>query len=256
MLILGVDLEGINENLTQKGVNLDIDRVTEIGAILWDTRINSPVRIFSELIEERDRLKLTQEVIDLTGIDEQLLDEWGLKGDEIKMALERLSIIIKKADYLMAHNGAKYDKPMLTAMFERHGVEMPNKIWIDTQEDVEYPKKITHKSMAMLEHAHGFINPFPHRAVTDVFAMLKIASKYDYVRMTKLAAAPKVRIVAELKAPNWKNKLEVEKFNAIKHKVARARFQWDPNAKEWSKIVSQVHIDEGKLMYDFNWRLS
>lgn len=256
MLILGVDLEGINENLTQKGVNLNVDRVTEIGAVLWDTRIDSPVRIFSELIDEKDRLKLTQEVIELTGIDEQLLKDWGRRGDEIKMALERLALLIKKADYLMAHNGAKYDKPMLTAMFERYEVDMPNKIWIDTQEDIEYPSKIRHKSMAMLEHSHGFINPFPHRAVTDVLAMLKIASHYDYARMTKLASAPKVRIVAELKAPNWKNKQEVEKFNTIKHKVARARFQWDPNVKEWSKIVSQVHIDEGKLMYDFDWRLS
>lgn len=127
MLILGVDLEGINENLTQKGVNLNVDRVTEIGAVLWDTRINSPVRIFSELIDEKDRLKLTQEVIELTGIDEQLLKDWGRRGDEIKMALERLALLIKKADYLMAHNGAKYDKPMLTAMFERYEVDMPKK---------------------------------------------------------------------------------------------------------------------------------
>jgi DNA polymerase-3 subunit epsilon len=256
MLILGIDLEGINEALTFKGVNTKVDRVTEIGAVLWDTRINLPVKIYSELIKEKDMLPLTEEVIDLTGIDHQLLDEWGLEGEQIKMALERLALIMKKADYFMAHNGANYDRPMLTAMFERYGLTIPEKVWIDTQNDIEYPKRQTHKSMAALEHSHGFINPFPHRAVTDVLSMLKIASHYDYNRMAKIASAPKIKIVASLRAPNWKDAVQVEKFNLIKNKVARSGFKWDGNAKEWFKIVSKVHIDEGSLNYDFDWQLS
>ncbi|EQC43984.1 3'-5' exonuclease [Bacteriovorax sp. Seq25_V] len=253
MLILGIDLEGMNENLVEAGVNLQVDRVTEIGAVLWDTRINSPIRIFSELIDERDRIPMTEEVIELTGIDDKLLKDHGLKSDEIKMALERLALLIKKADYLMAHNGEKYDRPMLTAMFKRYGLEIPTKTWIDTQNDIEYPRKITHKSMAALEHAHGFINPFPHRAVTDVLSMLKIASHYDYARMATIASGPKIKIVASLKAPNWKDKNQVDEFNRIKNKVARARFQWDPESKQWYKIVPKLHIDEGILNFDFDW---
>ncbi|EQC51994.1 3'-5' exonuclease [Bacteriovorax sp. DB6_IX] len=256
MLILGIDLEGINENLVENGVNLQVDRVTEIGAVLWDTRINAPIKIFSELVKERDKLPLTEEVIELTGIDEQLLDDHGLVGEEIKLALQRLALIMKKADYLMAHNGEKYDRPMLAEMYKRYGLEMPNKIWIDTQNDIEYPRRISHKSMAALEHAHGFINPFPHRAVTDVLSMLKIASHYDYKRMALLASSPKVKIVATLRAPNWKDKGQVEKFNKVKSKVSRARFQWDPSSKEWSKIVHKVLIDEGRLNFEFDWRLA
>ena len=235
MLILGIDLEGINEDLIYSGVNLKVDRVIEIGAVIWETRLNFPIKFFSELIDEKDRLKLTEEVIDITGIDEELLRDYALRGDEIKMALQRLAIIIKKADYLMAHNGTKYDKPMLEAMFDRHGVRMPNKTWIDTQEDVEYAKRITHKSMAALEHAHGFINPFPHRAVTDVLAMLKVASNYDYDRMAKLASSPKIKIVANLKAPNWKDHGAVQRFNKVKNRVSRARFTWDAQEKKWYK---------------------
>lgn len=253
MLILGIDLEGMNENLVEAGVNLRVDRVTEIGAVLWDTRINAPIRFFSELTDERDRIPMSEEVIELTGIDDKLLADYGLKGDEIKMCLERLALIMKKADYLMAHNGEKYDRPMLDAMYKRYGLEMPNKTWIDTQNDVEYPKKITHKSMAALEHAHGFINPFPHRAVTDVLSMLKIASHYDYDRMALIASSPKIRITASLKAPNWKDRYQVEEFNKIKSKVSRARFQWDPEDKLWTKIVSKVHMDEGILGFDFDW---
>lgn len=255
MLILGIDLEGINENLVENGVNLKLDRVTEIGAVLWDTRINTPVRFYSELINERDKLPLTEEVIELTGIDEQLLEEYGLRHDEIKLALERLSLLMKKADYLMAHNGEKYDKPMLNAMYNRYGVEMPKKLWIDSQNDIEFPPKITHKSMAALEHAHGFINPFPHRAVTDVLSMLKVAANYDFTRIVKIAQSPKVRIVASLKAPNWKDRNQVEEFNRIKNKVARARFQWDPENKQWTKTVPKLHLDEGSLNYEFEWQI-
>lgn len=256
MLILGIDLEGMNENLVENGVNLKVDRVTEIGAVMWDTRINTPVRFFSELIDERDRLKMTEEIIDLTGIDEQLLKEYGLRADEIKLCLERLAILMNKADYIMAHNGEKYDKPMLNAMYIRYGLEMPKKVWIDTQNDVEYPSKITHKSMAALEHAHGFINPFPHRAVTDVLAMLKIASHYDYNRIAKIAQSPKIRIVANLRAPNWKDKPQVDEFNRIKNKVSRARFQWDGENKQWTKIVSKLHLDEGLYNnLEFEWQI-
>ncbi|MAE59046.1 MAG: hypothetical protein CME69_09210 [Halobacteriovorax sp.] len=255
VLILGIDLEGINENLFEKGVNTKVDRVIEIGAVLWETKRSCPIKFYSELIDERDRLRLSEEVIELTGIDEDLLKDYALRGDEIRRALERLSLVMKKADFLMAHNGLKYDKPMLEAMYKRYDLEMPNKTWIDTQNDIEYPKKITHKSMSALEHAHGFINPFPHRAVTDVLSMLKIASHYDYNRMATLAQSPKVKIVAELKAPNWKDKAQVEKFNAIKNKVARARFTWDPSEKKWYKYIHRIHIDENSLNFDFNWSI-
>ena len=251
--ILGIDLEGMNENLVENGVNLDVDRVTEIGAVLWDTRINQPIKIYSELINEADHLPITEEIRDLTGIDDQMLNEWGLEGDEIKGALQRLAIIIKKADYLMAHNGNKYDKPMLEAMFKRYFVEMPKITWIDTVVDIEFPKKIVHKTMAALEHSHGFINPFPHRAVTDVLAMFKFASCYDFNRMAELASSPMVKIVAQLDAPNWKNKKEVEEFNKVKTRVSKARFQWNPNNKTWAKQVHQVLIDEGKVNYNFDW---
>lgn len=253
MLILGIDLEGMSENLVENGVNLEKDRVTEIGAVLWDTRINQPIKVYSELIDEKDRLPMTEEIIDLTGIDEQLLEEWGLKGEEIQMALNRLAIIMKKADFLMAHNGEKYDKPMLEALFKRFDVAFPQKVWIDTVFDIEYPKKIHQKNMAALEHAHGFINPFPHRAVTDVLSMLKIASHYDFERMATLASSSKVRIIAKLKAPNWKDKEQVETFNKIKNRVSRARFQWNPGNKTWSKMIHKVLLDEGSINYEFDW---
>lgn len=251
--VLGIDLEGINDDLVFSGVNLKKDRVTEIGAVLWDTELNQPVQILSELIDEPGRLKITKEVEELTGITDEMLNEWGQDKEMIKLTLRKLSFLMEKADFIMAHNGTNYDEPMLREMFKRYDLKMPNTHWIDSSTDIEFPEKIRNRSMANLEHAHGFVNPFPHRAVTDVLSMLKIASLYEWQRIFKLAVSEKVTIIAELTAPDWKNKSAVESFNKVKNKVARSGFRWNPSKKIWSKEIQQVLIDEGKVNYEFSW---
>lgn len=254
--VLGLDLEGSHENLIENGINFSKDRVTEIGAVLWDCQRKGPLVFLSELIDEPDHIAHTPELTELTGIDDQMLSQWGHKKETIPQVLNRLAELMETADYMMAHNAHGYDKPMLSELFKRYGVSMPDKVWIDSLEDIEFPKRITNKSMAGLEHAHGFINPFPHRAVTDVLSMLKIASHYDFHRMSKLACSEKVTLVAMLDAPNWKDKEEVDEFNKIKHKVSKARFRWDVQQKKWKKEVHKLLLDEGKLDYDFPFLIS
>jgi DNA polymerase-3 subunit epsilon len=251
--ILGLDLEGMNRDLVYSGVDVKTDRVTEIGAVLWDWEKQQPVKIFSELINEVDHLPITKEIEELTGISDDLLEKWGAKGTLIHEKLQELAGLFDKADAIMAHNGTGYDIPMLEAMFARYDMKMPEKIWIDTMTDIKFPRLMTGRSMALLEHAHGFINPFPHRAVTDVLSMLKIASQYDGERIMKLASSPKVTLVAALNAPDWKNKAAVKEFNEVKNKVAKSRFKWDPSKKQWTKEVHKVLLDEGKLNFDFEF---
>jgi DNA polymerase-3 subunit epsilon len=253
LLILGIDLEGINADLINSGVNTKVDRVTEVGAVLWHGGLEQPVKILSELINEEDHLPITEEVEELTGINDKMLEDWGLKGDPAKQFLIRLLELVEQADYLMAHNAHGYDKPMLKAMYQRYGLELPDKVWIDTFRDVEFPKKIHGRSLALLEHAHGFLNPFPHRAVTDVMAMLKIASQYSLRRMSKLAESPMERIIAPLSPPNWRNIKDVEEFNKVKSKISRAKFRWKPENKTWSKEIHKILLDEGKVDFDFEW---
>lgn len=251
--VLGIDLEGINENLLEDGVNLKKDRVIEIGAVLWDVHFNQPIKFLSELINEPDRLSISEEVEELTGINDNMLDMWGHPKEKIPEILEQLSILAQKADAIMAHNGAMYDKPMIQALYERFQMKFPEKLWIDSAQHIEFPRTISAKSMPVLEHAHGFINPFPHRAVTDVLAMFKIASGYSFQRMYQLASSPVVQLVAILEAPNWKDYKEVEEFNRIKHKVSKARFRWQPDIKKWIKEVPKILVDEGKFEYEFDF---
>lgn len=253
--VLGLDLEGINENLIENGVNLKVDRVTEIGAVLWDVQRQQPVKILSELIDEADHLPIDPDTEELTGIDDTMLLQWGAKGEQIKAILQQLIDLCEKAEAIVAHNGGNYDRPMIEAMAARYGLIFPQKTWIDTGRDIEYPRKISMRSMAMLEHAHGFINPFPHRAVTDVLSMLKIFSCYDYERTLALAKSPVVTIVATLKAPNWKDVEAVAEFNRIKNKVAKARFRWNPSDKTWTKDIHKILLEENKIDFGFEWSI-
>ena len=252
-LVLGLDLEGIHQDLANAGINFQTDRVSEIGAVLWDWKFGQPVKIFDQLINEPGRPDISEEIEELTGISDQMLNQYGHRGEAIATILQQLAKLIEQADFLMAHNAREYDRPMLEAMYKRHHVEFPRKVWIDSATDIEYPKKIKSRSMAMLEHAHGFINPFPHRAVTDALAMLKVAHHYDVERMVALAKSPIVKVAAKLKAPDWKNRQEVEKFNVIKNKVAKSRFKWDPDKKIWFKNIHKILLDENNIHFDFNW---
>ncbi len=253
--VLGLDLEGINENLIENGVNLSVDRVTEIGAVLWDVERQQPVKILSELIDEADHLPIDPDTEELTGIDDMMLMQWGAKGDQIKNILLQLINLIDQAEAIVAHNGGNYDRPMIEAMAARYGLKFPEAVWIDTGRDIEYPRKISMRSMAMLEHAHGFINPFPHRAVTDVLSMLKIFSHYDYDRTLALARSPVVTVVATLKAPNWKDGEAVAEFNRVKNKVAKARFRWNPSDKTWTKDIHKILLEENKIDFGFEWSI-
>lgn len=251
--VLGLDLESIHVNLTEDGIDFNKDRVMEIGAVLWDCEENQPAVIFSHLINESDRLEIDEELRELTGISENLLKKWGRPAKEIPDLLKELSNLMDQSDAIMAHNGDQYDRPMLQALYERHQVPFPENLWLDTAKHIEYPNTVKYLSMAMLEHSHGFINPFPHRAVTDVLSMLKVASQYSFHRMAKLASSPRVQLIAALDPPNWKNASEVEAFNKVKNRVAKSRFRWHPDVKKWIKEIPKILIDEDKIKYDFDY---
>ncbi|MDH5582105.1 MAG: hypothetical protein OEY33_09380, partial [Bdellovibrionales bacterium] len=144
-----------------------------------------PVSLISELINEEDRLPITEEVQGITGLNDEIINKYGKKDDEIKTFILNLKSLMEKADFIMAHNGDNYDRPMLGSFFNRFGIALPETPWIDSTRDIEFPKTIVQKSLAMLEYSHGFINPFPHRALTDVLSMLKIASIYNFGPITK-----------------------------------------------------------------------
>ena len=51
-------------------------------------------------------------------------------------------------------------------------------------------EKIKTRSLPYLAADHGFLNPFPHRALFDVMTMIQIAGMYDINEILKYADSP------------------------------------------------------------------
>lgn len=258
MIVLGLDFEGINANIAKIAPT---DRVSEIGAVLWDWEEKKPVKIFSELINEADHPPITEELVKITGITEDMLVKWGWQGEAIRGVVGTLNWMMNVADCVMAHNGKVYDYPMCCWLFERYGCQMPQKLWIDSSKDIEFNITSNGRSMDVLEYHHGFINPFKHRAIFDSLAMLKIASNYDINRLIQMASSPIIRIIADFNYPQRidyrkdavaeaeRHNREMDEFNRIKGMVKKAKFTYDQSI--WYRDERKLLLDEGKLKFEF-----
>jgi len=85
----------------------------------------------------------------------------------------------KLETYIVAHNGRDFDRPLIEAAFSQFGLKLPATPWLDTQYDVDYPRNCASRNLIYLAGFHGMVNPFQHRAVTDVLTMLTILARYD-----------------------------------------------------------------------------
>jgi len=213
MIICGIDLE-------TTGLDSKTDLVTEVGAVLWDTDLNRPVKFFNKLIKI-DR-PLTQEIIDLTGIDDDLLSKYG---EDPKTVWAELLEFQKPADYLLAHN-APFDRGFI----EQHGFKI-DKPWIDSCVDVSYPKEIQTRKLTYLAAEFGFVNPFSHRALTDVLTMLQLCSNFDWNETIENAKTPNAVMRAMVTFQD--NKL-----------AKNAGYRWDGEKKFWVKTVKENKINE------------
>lgn len=171
MLLLGLDLETGAAFDTPPEDNF----ITEIGLVLWDTEFNQPVAMLSQLFTTDQ--PVADEAAEYTHITNELLALYGRPFDI--RTIQAITNLIEKADYIVAHNGRDFDRPVLAACYARLGLHLPEKPWIDTQHDVDYPKPCRSRSLIYLAGFHGMVNPFAHRAITDVLTMLTILAKYD-----------------------------------------------------------------------------
>lgn len=171
MLLLGLDLE------TGGAFNapMDTNFITEIGLVLWDTDFAQPVDFLSLLIKPSQ--PVSPESVEYTGISDELLARHGHPADI--RTLQPIAKLMSKADYIVAHNGREFDRPLLEAAFTQFGLKMPATAWLDTQYDVDYPRPCRSRSLIYLAGFHGMVNPYAHRAVTDVLTMLTILARYD-----------------------------------------------------------------------------
>ncbi len=236
MLLLGIDLESGGE------FNLPAEKnfITEIGMVLWDTDFSQPVQIFSTLIDQGR--PVAEEAAEYNGISDEMLKRHGAKPD-IRI-LNRVKELMSLADYVVAHNGRDFDRPLLAAFFSSQSHRMPEKIWLDTLHDVDYPRNCASRNLTYLAGFHGILNSFPHRAVTDVLTMLTILSRYDLDAVIENARSPRLVVKAEVSFEN-------------REKAKAKKFGWESAGeglkypKSWVRILREKDLEPLRKECDF-----
>jgi DNA polymerase-3 subunit epsilon len=229
MLVLGLDLETTT-------FDQDILRITEVGAVLYDTDLKCPIEVQADLVYEPDiPLPMDTFVVGLTGITDDMIKNYGKKPEDV---LGKFFDLYKRAEYIVAHNGNEFDRPAMQNFIARYysqdlmkanGIEP--KHWIDTMTDVPYGEYINTRKLEDLTGRHGFLNPFPHRAFTDVMSMLRIMSEYDFDEVVKISHSPTLKFHANVDYHN-------------KDVAKQAGFKWDTAARKWWYKMKECFIDQ------------
>lgn len=236
MIVLGVDTE-------TTGLCVANDSVIEVGAVLWEVSDKKPLVIYNELLTrtysaEHDP-QISEEAQEIHGVSNKDVAEFGKPS---ALVFETLSEMADQADYIVAHN-AEFDYNMLCSDFRKEEVPFINldRKWIDTVTDLPLPKHMKVRNLTTLAALHGFVNPFPHRAVTDVLTMLKVFSHYPIDEIIKRYESKTVRVVADVGFQN-------------KDKAKSAGFYWNPEEKIWFRNIKEIDLEPEQQKWDFSYQ--
>ena len=229
-LICGVDYETTGLSATE-------DRITEIGACLYEWETGTPLKLMSTLV--KPERPIPEEVVKITGITDELVDVYG-KSE--KAAFAELHDLMSYADYAAAFNGSRFDHPFYLAACSRLGVEPSGIFWLDLSSDVKFPAEITTRNLQHLAADHGFVSPYRHRAVFDVLTMLKVASAYDLDAIIARAQEPILYVQA------------LVSFD--EKELAKARgYRWYAPTKTWWREWKASDFEADKLECGFRTQL-
>lgn len=237
--VIGKIFVGFDLETGQEFDSKDRKFLTELGAVkyVFDGSVFKPISIFSAIVNEG--FGVSPEAVEYTGITPRLVKEFG---QDPKNVLESFNNFLEDADFVVSHNGDQFDVPVMADAYEYHGI--PNLLKqitnIDTMICIKYPNNCKSRNLTYLQAFHGFVNPFPHRAFSDVMAMMKVMENYHIEEIAEIAKSPTVSFYAKFDYPKEKKfatpaayKNAMENFNKTKDTVKSLGFRWNAESKQW-----------------------
>jgi DNA polymerase-3 subunit epsilon len=183
-LVCGIDFETC-------GLDPVADRVIEVGACLYDWNTGVPLQLLSSFIHIEK--PLPEEIVKLTGITDELLENYGRPAQDV---FADLHYLFGKSDHVMAHNGTAFDRKFYDAAVEREEAFGYDGLWLDSMTDIKFPPEIKTRNLRHLAAEYGFLNPFAHRAIFDVLTMLKLAEQFNLEDIIARSQEPTVYVQA------------------------------------------------------------
>lgn len=234
MKILGIDLESNHHDP-------ETAKITEFAFVLFDTELGQPLELETYLVKEVGIEPLSELIIRITGITDGMIEE---HGESPFFVISRFLRMYAKADYVLAHNGTNFDRPLVRNFLKRYLSEgeaqlVTPKPWIDSLVDVDYPEECSHRSMTYLQGFYSLVNPFKHRALTDILTTLTILHKnFSWSDIVEISKSPFLRFIAEV--------------DYHERDVAKdARFKWDAARKIWFRDIKKVFVDRKAISFEF-----
>lgn len=199
--------------------------------------------------------ELSDEVSQLTGIHQEDLNRFGIPPKEVMQQLIALTVAEPtdpRTPCIVAHNANNFDRIVFETEFKRHGLALPDRIWIDSRTDIKYSERQRCKVLSHLVLDHGFVvDPATlHRADADVELLAQLLSKYDFRDIFKRAVGKKVVIAA---------RVQYEDRQLAKD----AGFRWQQLSesdkrnfpKRWVKEILEEEFEVERVKYSFQVEL-
>lgn len=230
------------------GIDPTVDRITEIGGQICDSAFGDVARELSLLCYASDYPELSAEVVEVTGITNELLKAEGI---EPRTAILQVAQAAKDAnvEFAIAYNAA-FDRGMFEAEVKRLGIDtfpevkyLLNVIWLCAMSEVEQNYKFKCWKLAHLCLDHGLaVDPtILHRAVNDVNLTRRMLHfiKTTAQAMYAFHAEPWVYVRAKTIEP-WKDQgRSNQQAKAAGFSYGQARGDDRKFDKQWVKRVKQ-----------------
>ena len=101
----------------------------------------------------------------------------------------------------------------------------------DTSIVLSLPKSLKTRTLTQLACENCFLNPFPHRAISDCLTAMKLLQAYDWKMVEALANSPSMTIRANVSYDD-------------RAKASERGYRWNAEKKIWFKEIKQMNLDE------------
>ena len=184
--LLGIDFE-------TNGPEPDVCDITEAAWALYDTDYGK-MPIVSKTFLNQDVKLMDEEAQKVTGITLERCHAYGVPREKIKEEMA-YDIVHCNPDFLVAHNAYGFDKIIFDRLVKN--CQVP---WIDTMDDLpeELYECLGTRTLEFMAARLGFLNPFPHAALPDVYTMMKVLFAADPEVVALRSKIPSVIISAKV----------------------------------------------------------